>query len=85
MSKIFSMKDELDKIRKSFWVLTYVRYDIELSDDYLIFVNKNDKGFIWFEVYHVDSWEGCYLFSSQDLKEVFDWCYDNLNLDILYY
>ena len=85
MSKIFSMKDELDKIRKSFWVLTYVRYDIELSNDYLIFVNKNDKGFIWFEVYHVDSWKGCYIFCSQDLKEVFDWCYDNLNLDILYY
>ena len=39
----------------------------------------------WFEVYNIDSYEGSYLFSSQDLKEVFDWCYDNLNLDILYY
>ena len=84
MSNIFSIKDEIDKIIKNFWVLSYVRYDIDLSEEYLIVVNKNN-GFVWFEVYDSDSYEGCYLFSSQDLKEVFDWCYDNLNLDILYY
>lgn len=39
----------------------------------------------WFEAHQYNGYEGNYLFSSQDLKEVFDWCYDNLNLDILYY
>ena len=29
--------------------------------------------------------QGCYLFSSQDLKETLDWCYDNLNIKLMYY
>lgn len=58
--------------------------NLYLTAEYFItvrYINKNT----WFEVYRIDSYEGSYLFSSQDLKEVFDWCYDNLNLDILYY
>ena len=29
--------------------------------------------------------DGCYLFSSNNFKETLDWCYDNLNIDLMYY
>ena len=29
--------------------------------------------------------DGCYLFSSNSLKETLDWCYDSLNIGLMYY
>ena len=34
---------------------------------------------------HICPIDGCYLFSSNNLKEALDWCYDNLNIDLKYY
>lgn len=58
--------------------------NLYLSSEIFITTRYPNKE-LWFELYHIDSYEGSYLFSSQNLKEVFDWCYDNLNLNILYY
>ena len=84
MSKIFNIKDELDKILKSYWFLDYKDLYINLVDGYAIRVTKVENE-IWFEVDKEPLLRGCYLYCSQNLKDVFDWCYDNLNLDILYY
>ena len=43
------------------------------------------KGVVWFEVDKSPLLDGCYLFSSNNLKETLDWCYDNLNTDLMYY
>ena len=40
---------------------------------------------VWFEVDQEPLLDGCYLFSSNNLKEALDWCYDNLNIDLMYY
>lgn len=58
--------------------------NLYISEEYFITIRHvNNES--WFEVYKINSYEGSYLFSSKDLKEVFDWSYDKLNLDILYY
>ena len=44
--------------------------NLHLSPDIFITTRYPNRE-TWFEVYHIDSYEGSYLFSSQDLKEVF--------------
>ena len=58
--------------------------NLYLTPEYFITVRYINRS-TWFEVYHIDSYEGSYLFSSKDLKETLDWVYDVLKLDILYY
>ena len=84
MSKILNIKNELDKILKSYWLLDYKDLYINLVDGYAICVTKVENE-IWFEVDREPLLRGCCLYCSQNLKDVFDWCYDNLNLAILYY
>ena len=61
------------------------------SGDYLVLSNNyairmtEVKGEVWFEVDQEPLLDGCYLFSSNNLKETLDWCYDNLNIDLMYY
>lgn len=57
--------------------LDYTDIFMPLTLKYTIRVTKIDSS-IWFEVGQEPLLEGCYLFSSQDLKETLDWCYDNL-------
>ena len=84
MSKIFNTDNIVKEILDNYWKLDYNDVYIKLDNSYAIRVTKVD-GEIWFELDQEPLMEGCYIFCSQDLKEVFDWCYDNLNLDILYY
>ena len=84
MSNIFSTDDIINQIMRNYWKLDYKDIYVSLGKSCAIRVTKTN-GEIWFELDQEPLMEGCYLFSSQDLKEVFDWCYDNLNLDILYY
>ena len=84
MSNIFNLRLTQEYISQGCWDEYSNGGNLYLSSEIFITVRYPNRE-VWFEVYHLDSWEGCYLFSSQDLKEVFDWCYDNLNLDILYY
>ena len=84
MSNIFNLNSIQEYVSCGCWGEYSNSNNLYLSSEIFITVRYPNRE-AWFEVYHVDSWEGCYLFSSQDLKEVFDWCYDNLNLDILYY
>ena len=51
----------------------------ELNELYFL----GDKGL--FEVDQEPLLDGCYIFSSNNLKETLDWCYDNLNIDLMYY
>lgn len=84
MTKIVDIKEELDKILEEYWYLGYNDLYINLVDGYAIRVTKVENE-IWFEVDKEPLLRGCYLYCSQNLKDVFDWCYDSLNLDILYY
>lgn len=84
MLKIFNLSLIQEYISCGCWDELCNGDNLYLSEEYFItirYVNRNT----WFEVYRLESYEGNYLFSSQHLKEVFDWCYDVLNLDILYY
>ena len=84
MSNIFNLRLIQEYISCGCWDEYVNGGNLYLSSEIFITTRYPNRE-TWFEVYHLDSWEGCYLFSTQDLKEVFDWCYDNLNLDILYY
>jgi hypothetical protein len=55
-----------------------------LSNNYAIRMTEVN-GEVWFEVDQEPLLNGCYLFSSNSLKETLDWCYDNLNIDLMYY
>lgn len=84
MQKLINIDSELNAILKNHWQLDYNNLYIELDDTYSIRITKV-KGVVWFEVDQAPLLDGCYLFSSQDLKETLDWCYDNLNIDLMYY
>ena len=84
MNNIFNLRFIQEYISCGCWEEYANGDNLYLSSEIFITTRYPNRE-TWFEVYHIDSWEGYYLFSSQDLKEVFDWCYDNLNLDILYY
>ena len=66
------------------WELDYDNLYLNLNDEYAIRITKV-KCAVWFEVDQSPLLDGCYLFSSQDLKETLDWCYDNLNIELMYY
>ena len=84
MKKSISIESELKNISKNYWLLDYNNLYIDLGDTYAIRVIKVSTS-IWFEVDQEPLLDKCYLFSSQDLKETLDWCYDNLNIDLIYY
>ena len=84
MREIFQLSFIQEYISCGCWEEYCNGSNLYLSSEIFITARYPNR-YTWFEVYHIDSYEGSYLFSSQDLKEVFDWCYDNLNLDILYY
>ena len=84
MKKSISIESELKNISKNYWLLDYNNLYIDLGDTYAIRVIKV-KGDVWFEVDQSPLLDGCYLFSSSGLKETLDWCYDNLNIDLMYY
>lgn len=84
MSELISIDAELMYVLKNYWQLDYNNLYINLGDTYVIRVTKVN-GEVWYEVDQEPLLDGCYLFSSQDLKETLDWCYDNLNIDLIYY
>ena len=84
MKKLISIESELKNISKNYWLLDYNNLYIDLGDTYSIRVTKDD-GEVWFEVDQEPLLNGCYLFSSNSLKETLGWCYDNLNIDLMYY
>ena len=84
MIKLISIETELKNISKNYWLLDYNNLYINLGDTYSIRITKV-KGAVWFEVDQEPLLDGCYLFSSNSLKETLDWCYDNLNIDLMYY
>ena len=84
MSKLINIDAELMYVLKNYWQLDYNNLYINLGDTYTIRVTKVN-GEVWFEVDQSPLLDGCYLFSSQDFKETLDWCYDNLNIDLMYY
>ena len=80
MCRVINMKGCLEFIYST-PKLDYTDIFIPLTLKYTIRVTKIDSS-IWFKVVKcVD----VYLFSSQDLKETLDWCYDNLNIELMYY
>lgn len=84
MKKSISIESELKNISKNYWLLDYNNLYMYLGDTYSIRVTKI-KGVVWFEVDQEPLLDGCYLFSSNSLKETLGWCYDNLNIDLMYY
>ena len=84
MRKSISIESELKNISKKYWLLDYNNLYINLGDIYSIRVTKVN-GEVWFEVDQSPLLNGCYLFSSNSLKDALDWCYDNLNIDLMYY
>ena len=84
MQKSISIESELKNISKKYWLLDHNNLYISLGDTYSIRVTKVN-GEVWFEVDQEPLLNGCYLFSSNSLKEALDWCYDNLNIDLMYY
>ena len=82
--KILNIDAELKYILKNYWQLDYNNLYLNLDTKYAIRVTKY-QGEVWFEVDQEPLLEGCYLFSSQDLKETLDWCYGNLNIELMYY
>ena len=84
MKKSISIEAELKNISKNYWLLDYNNLYINLGDTYSIRITKVNGG-VWFEVDQEPLLNGCYLFSSNSLKDALDWCYDNLNIDLMYY
>ena len=84
MSKLINIDAELMYVLKKYWQLDYNNLYINLGDTYTIRVTKVN-GEVWFEVDQSPLLDGCYLFSSNNLKETLGWCYDNLNIDLMYY
>ena len=84
MIKLISIETELKNISKNYWLLDYNNLYIDLGITYSIRITKVN-GAVWFEVDQSPLLDGCYLFSSNSLKEALDWCYDNLNIDLMYY
>ena len=84
MQKSISVEAELKNISKKYWQLAYNNLYIGLGYTYSIRITKI-KGAVWFEVDQEPLLNGCYLFSSNNLKETLDWCYDNLSIDLMYY
>jgi hypothetical protein len=84
MKKSISIESELKNISKKYWLLDYNNLYIDLGDTYSIRITKVNGG-VWFEVDQEPLLDGCYLFSSNSLKDALDWCYDNLNIDLMYY
>lgn len=84
MQKLINIESELKNISLKCWQLDYNNLYIGLGDTYSIRVTKVN-GEVWFEVDQSPLLNGCYLFSSNNLKETLDWCYDNLNIDLMYY
>ena len=84
MQKLINIETELKNISKKYWQLAYNNLYIGLGGTYSIRVSKV-KGEVWFEVDQEPLLDGCYLFSSNSLKDALDWCYDNLNIDLMYY
>ena len=84
MSEQINIDAELMYVLKNYWKLDYNNLYINLGHTYAIRVTKFN-GEVWYEVDQEPLLDGCYLFSSQDLKETLDWCYDNLNIELMYY
>lgn len=84
MSKLMNIKEELKSISKKYWQLDYNDLYLRLDSAYTIRITKVG-GEVWFEVYQEPLLGGGYMFTSQDLNEVLDWCYDNLDIDLMYY
>ena len=84
MQKLINIEAELKNISKNYWQLDYNNLYIGLGDTYSIRITKV-KGEVWFEVDQSPLLDGCYLFSSNNLKDALDWCYDNLSIDLMYY
>ena len=84
MSKLINIGSELKHISKNYWQLDYNNLYIDLGNTYAIRITKVNSD-VWFEVDQEPLSDGCYLFSSNSLKETLDWCYDNLNIDLMYY
>lgn len=84
MSNLIDIKDELKSISKKYWQLDYNDLYLRLDSTYTIRITKV-SGEVWFEVYQKPLLGGRYMFTSQDLKEALDWCYDNLKIDLMYY
>ena len=84
MSRIINIDVELKSILKNYWKLDYNNLYLKLNNTYSIRIIK-DEGVVWFEVDREPLLDGCYLFSSQCLKETLDWCYDNLDINLMYY
>ena len=84
MQKLISIESELKNISKNYWLLDYNNLYIYLGDTHSVRVTKVN-GAVWFEVDQSPLLNGCYLFSSNNLNETLDWCYDNLNTDSMYY
>ena len=84
MKKSISIESELKNISKKYWQLDYNNLYMDLGDTYSIRITKI-KGAVWFEVDQSLLLDDCYIFSSNNLKEILDWCYDNLNIDLMYY
>ena len=84
MKKSISIETELKNISKKYWLLDYNNLYIDLGDAFSIRVTKV-SGEVWFEVDQEPLLDDCYLFSSNNLKDALDWCYDNLNIDLMYY
>ena len=84
MKKSISIEAELKNISKNYWQLDYNNLYINLGNAYTIRITKV-KVAVRFEVDQSPLLDGCYLFSSNNLKETLDWCYDNLNIDLMYY
>lgn len=81
---IISIEEELTKIQKNLWRLNYDDLYITLSNRYAIRVTKDNSG-IWFEVDNEPMMKGCYIYTTNNLKDCLSWCYDNLDLDFEYY
>jgi len=84
MSEIYNVSEIMKCVSNYSWFEFSSGNNLYLTSEIFITLrHKNTGG--WFEVYHINNFEGDYLFSSQNIRDVFDWCYDNLHLQILYY
>lgn len=81
---IISVDEELDKIQNNLWRLNYDDLYINLTNGYAIRVTKN-KSEMWFEVDSEPMMTGCYIYTTNNLKDCLSWCYNNLKLDFNYY
>lgn len=81
---IYNTHDILKDIKKNLWQLNYDNLYIKISNRYSIRITKA-KNEIWFELDQEPLMDGCYIYSSNNLKDVFDFIYSNIDNKILYY